>query len=343
MRRTKPVRFLLLLFLAVLVAACGGGEKQTGQKSGVDEGAAAEAVEPGSYKAPKAAEPCGNDCPYEGDTVTVTVNTAGEEGPISGPLYEVRDEFEAATGAKLEIVELPFAEHFPKLMSDLTSQTGQYDASIAGAWWLGDLVGGDFIIPYDKYYDDPKFPQWDDQDVLPGPRELLYYGGKKYMVANDHDGQVMYYRRDLLENPKHQKAFQEEYGYELRPPQTWDEFADVAEYFNGKDLNGDGQGDSGLTMHLKVGGQGMFHFMSFSAPYVIGPENPSLYWFDPENMDPLIDSPGHVRALAQQQGSQVKGKIGAAPIPGTSKYYNIDTGEWVQTDQPNVVGNTTGG
>jgi multiple sugar transport system substrate-binding protein len=139
-------------------------------------------------------------------------------------------------------------------------------------------------------------------------------------------------------------------------------------------------------MHLKVGGQGMFHFMSFSAPYVIGPENPSLYWFDPENMDPLIDSPGHVRALkklvelteygpdamtawslgeswdhflrgeaaltftwgdlgalAQQQGSQVKGKIGAAPIPGTKKYYNIDTGEWVQTDQPNVVGNTTGG
>jgi multiple sugar transport system substrate-binding protein len=162
MCRAKPVRFLPLLFLIVLLAACGGGEQQTGQKSGVDEGMAAEAVKPGGYKAPKVAEPCGNDCPYEGDTVTVTVNTAGKEGPISGPLYEVRDEFEAATGAKLEIVELPFAEHFPKLMTDLTSQTGEYDASIAGAWWLGDLVGGDFIIPYDKYYNDPKFPQWDD-------------------------------------------------------------------------------------------------------------------------------------------------------------------------------------
>jgi multiple sugar transport system substrate-binding protein len=388
MRHVKPIRYTLLLLVASLLVACGGGgEQQTGQKkSGVDEGAAAEAVKAGSYKPPKVAEPCGNDCPYEGDTVTVTVNTAGEEGPISGPLYEVREEFEAATGAKLEIVELPFAEHFPKLMNDLTSQTGQYDASIAGAWWLGDLVGGDFIVPYDKYYDDPSFPQWDDGEVLTGPRDLLSYGGEKYMVANDHDGQVMYYRRDLLEDPKHQKAFQEKYGYELRPPQTWDEFGDVAEYFNGKDLNGDGQGDSGLTMHLKVGGQGMFHFMSFSAPYVIGPENPSLYWFDPENMDPLIDSPGHVRALeklvelteygpdamtawslgeswdhflrgeaaltftwgdlgalAQQQGSQVKGKIGAAPIPGTSEYYDIDAGEWVQTDQTNVVGNTTGG
>ncbi len=387
MRHAKHIRYTLLLLAASLVVACGGGEQQAGQqKSGVDEGAAAEAVKAGAYKAPQVAEPCGNDCPYEGDTVTVSVNTAGKEGPISGPLYEVRNEFEAATGAELEIVELPFAEHFPKLMNDLTSQTGEYDASIAGAWWLGDLVGGDFIMPYDEYYKDPSFPQWDDQDALPGPRSLLSYGGEKYMVANDHDGQVMYYRRDLLEDPKHQRAFREKYGYELRPPQTWDEFGDVAEYFNRKDLNGDGQPDSGLTMHLKVGGQGMFHFMSFSAPYVIGPENPNLYWFDPENMDPLIDSPGHVRALeklveltqygpsamtgwslgeswdhflrgeaaltftwgdlgalAQQPGSKVKGKIGAAPIPGTLEYYNIETGEWVQTDEPNVVGNTTGG
>jgi multiple sugar transport system substrate-binding protein len=126
--------------------------------------------------------------------------------------------------------------------------------------------------------------------------------------------------------------------------------------------------------------------MSFSAPFVIGPENSKLYWFDPETMEPLIDSPGHVRAmetmvdlvqfgpeamlawslgeswhhflrgeaaltftwgdlgaLAQQEGSQVRGKTGAAPMPGTMEYYNIATGEWIQTDQPNIVGNTTGG
>jgi multiple sugar transport system substrate-binding protein len=126
MHRAKHVRYTFLLLVAFLLVACGGGgEQQAGQKkSGADQGMAAEAVKPGSYKAPKVAKPCGDDCPYEGDTVTVTVNTAGKEGPISGPLYEVRNEFEAATGAKLEIVELPFAEHFPKLMSDLTSQTG---------------------------------------------------------------------------------------------------------------------------------------------------------------------------------------------------------------------------
>jgi multiple sugar transport system substrate-binding protein len=351
-----------------------------------EDGNVAQEVVAGDLMPPVVAQPCGDNCPFAGQTVTVIVNTAGEKGPISGPFYEVREEFEAATGATLEIVEVPFAEHFPKLMTDLTTGTGQYDTSIAGAWWLGDLVGGDFILPYDDWYTDERFPQWDYEDVQPGPRNLLEYGGNKYMVANDHDGQVMYYRRDLIEDPEHAAAFEAAYGYALKVPETWAEFRDVAEYFNGKDLNGDGTPDNGLTLHLKVGGQGMFHFMSFSAPFVVGPDNPNLYWFDPADMTPLMDSPGHQRAmetlidllqfgpeammgwslgeswdhflrgeaaitftwgdlgaLAQQEGSQVTGKTGAAPMPGTTEYYDVVAGEWKTVDGVNRVGNTTGG
>ncbi|MBI1880450.1 MAG: extracellular solute-binding protein [Chloroflexi bacterium] len=417
--RKKFALLITLLVVGLLVAACGGGAapaapateapkaeapateapaaapteapaaatEEAAATPVAQEGQAAESVKAGDVVPPIVATPCSGDgCLFKDQKVTVIVNTAGEKGPISGPFYEVRDEFEAATGAKLEIVEVPFAEHFPKLLNDVTTGTGEYDTSIAGAWWLGDLVAGDFIQPYDQWYDDPRFPKWDINDVLPGPRSLLEYGGKKYMAANDQDGQVMYYRRDLLNDPEHQKAFKEKYGYDLAVPQTWQQFRDIAEYFNGKDLNGDGTPDSGLTMHLKVGGQGMFHFMSFSAPFVIGPDNPNLYWFDPETMKPLLDSPGHVKAmetlvdliqfgpeammgwslgeswdyflrgqaaltftwgdlgaLAQQEGSNVQGKIGSAQIPGTMEYYNIAKGEWVKTDEPNIVGNTTGG
>jgi multiple sugar transport system substrate-binding protein len=52
---------------------------------------------------------------------------------------------------------------------------------------------------------------------------------------------------------------------------------------------------------------------------------------------------GDLGALAQQEGSVVKGKIGTAHLPGTLEYYNIQTGKWIQTDNPNRVGNTTGG
>lgn len=350
--------------------------------------AAASVVNVGHVVPPLMAAPClPGRCPFAGQTVAVIVNDiGGATGPITGPLHEIRPEFEAATGARLEIIEKPLDEHFAYLITDLTTGAGRYDASIAGAWWLGDLVAQDFITPYDKFYNDPRFPRWDINDVLPGPRSLLEYDGQTYMVANDHDGQVMYYRRDLLADPVHQAAFARRYGYPLAVPQTWSQFLDVAEYFDGHDLNGDGQPDDGLTMHLKVGEQGMFHFISFSAPFVIGPNNPHLYWFDPQTMRPLLDSPGHVRALetmvnlvqfgpkdmlnwnlgqswdhflrgraaltftfgdlgalAQQEGSLVKGKIGTAPLPGTLEYYNPRQNGWEQTQTLNQVGNTTGG
>jgi multiple sugar transport system substrate-binding protein len=353
----------------------------------VDQGNVAQSVQAGNLMPPVVATPApAGQEPFKGQTVTVIVNTAGEKGPISGPLYEVRDEFEKATGAKLNIVEVPFEQHFPKLIQDMSTGTGQYDVSIAGAWWLGELVASDFVIPYDQYFDDPKFPKWDYSAVLPGPRSLLEYGGKKYMVANDHDGQVMYYRRDVLNDPKWQAQFKQEVGYDLPvPPKTWEQFRDVAKFFNGKDFNGNGKPGNGLTMHLKVGGQGMFHFMSMSAPYVVSKDQ-NLYWFDPKDMKPLINSPGHVKALeqlvelvkygpeamlgwslgeswdyflkgdavltftwgdlgalAQQEGSKVKGKIGAAPIPGTLEVFNPLTGQSTKVDQPNLVGNTTGG
>ena len=47
----------------------------------------------------------------------------------------------------------------------------------------------------------------------------------------------------------------------------------------------------GISMHLKVGGQGPFHYWSLSAPYIIGPENPKTYWFDPDTARKVLDSP----------------------------------------------------
>ncbi|WP_395834986.1 ABC transporter substrate-binding protein [Cystobacter fuscus] len=347
------------------------------------EGTGVTVVKTGDLIPPRVAPACKpGSCPFAGQHVTVIVTN----GSISWAIPELKDEFEAATGATLTVVPVPFNEHFDKFYSDVLNGAGKYDAAIACSWWLGELVAGHYIIAYDKYYNDPRFPAWDIEEVLPGPRDLLSYGGKKYMVANDHDGQVMYYRRDLLEDPRHQAAFKQKFGYALAMPTTWEQFRDVAEYFNGHDLNGDGVPDHGLGIGLKPGAQGMFNFMSLSAPFVIGPDNPRLYWFDPKTMKPLIDGPGHVRALevlvelvrfgpremltwdmgkswdyflagrsaltftwgdlgalSQQEGSKVKGKVGAAPIPGTHGYYNIAQHKWVKTGQPNLVGNTTGG
>jgi multiple sugar transport system substrate-binding protein len=232
-------------------------------------------------------------CMFAGQKVTVIATKSA----ISVALLEVKEEFEAATGAQLDIVRMPGVEHYPTIISDMTNHTGRYDASIAAAWWVGDMVAGGHLLSYEKFYNDPRFPKWDIDDVLPGPRTLLSYGGKKYMVAYDHDGQVLYYRRDLLNDPRHQAAFKQKYGYPLAVPQTWAQLRDEAQYFNGQDLNGDGTPDHGIVLALLPGSQGMFNYMTLSASFVIGPTNARLYWFDPQTMEPLIRSPGHARAL----------------------------------------------
>jgi len=275
----------------VLCALCALAAEDTSPQR---EAYKAATVNAGKAVPPRVVAPCKpGHCPFAGQSVTMLIVKEANGGTIG----ELKGEFEAATGATLHLVQMSHQDLFPNFISDLTNRTGKYDAAYAGAWWLGELVAGDYIIPYDKFYADRRFPPWRIEDVLPAPRSLLMYAGKKYMVANDHDGQVMYYRRDLFADPQHQAAFQRKYGHALAVPKTWEQFRDVAAYFNGLDLNGDGVPDHGLSMHLKVGAQGMFHFMSFSAPFVIGPQNPALYWFDPRSMKPLIESPGHVRAL----------------------------------------------
>jgi multiple sugar transport system substrate-binding protein len=250
---------------------------------------------PADVAAPPVATPCeGDGCLFAGQTVTfLTPNET-----IQVPIFEVRDEFEAATGAKLDIVLAAMNDTLPNLLQDMANGTGAYDVSIIGAWWLGELVEGDYLLAIDDWISDDRFPQWSLDSVLPAIRNLMQYDGKTYEIAYDSDGQAFYYRRDLFTDPDHQAAFKAEAGYDLPdPPTTWDQVVDLAKYFNGKPFGPDGAAGSGITMHLAVGQQAMFHYMTFSAPFVIGPDNPQLYWFSPDDMKPLITSPGHVQAI----------------------------------------------
>lgn len=242
--------------------------------------------------------------PFEDVTITVTVNGAGPKGGISGPLYQFRPIWEELSGGKVNIVELPFAEHYTKMMLDLRNGTGQYDAFMVGAFWYGDIVPAGYGFPIDEFLASDEYPQWTYDSMPPSLKALHTWEGVGYGVLNDGDGQVLYYRNDMLSNAEHQAGFKAEFGYDLpNPPATWQQLLDISKYFNGKNWDdNDPDPDSGTVLHLKVGEQGHYHFQSLSAPFVINPgdkvtRTQNVYWFDPEDMTPLINSPGHVKAL----------------------------------------------
>ena len=248
------------------------------------------------------------DPAWRGQKFTVGVYSAGQRGAVSGPLYFWRNKFEELTGATYDIVEIPFAELREKIFTDLQTGAGRYDVIINCSNYYGDYIANDWVLPLDKYFNDPRMPKWDRDSIATPVANLMKWGDRWYGTNNDHDAQVLYYRKDIIESPKWQAAFKKEKGHDMPVKMdTWEEVLEICEFFNGKDWNGDGKPDHGITLHLRVGGQGFFHFMALSAPYVVIP-NPTepitkvtkfnnVYWFDPVTMEPLINSPGHVRAL----------------------------------------------
>ncbi|MCP4362035.1 MAG: extracellular solute-binding protein [Chloroflexi bacterium] len=337
----------------------------------------------------------GGEQPFKGQEVTITVNNSGPKGGISGPLYEWRDAWEKLTGAKLTIVELPIDEQFQKVMIDLQTGAGNYDICMPPASWYGDLVTGGFAFSPEGFYDDPRFPKWHREYLPPSLVNLHTWEGKWYGVPNDSDGQVLYYRKDILTDPEWQAAFKAEVGYDLPvPPKTWDQVYDIANFFNNKDWDRDGEveKDSGVALHFQVRNQGMYHFVSLSAAYTVLPGDKvdkchNVYWFDPDDLTPLVNEPGHVKALEfliklfktgpeaqiawglgeawdyflrgdaiftyswgdvgslvqDESRSQIKGKLGASVLPGSYEVYDRCQGDFVKMDEPNVIGNTTGG
>ena len=61
------------------------------------------------------------------------------------------------------------------------------------------------------------------------------YKGSTYTVAFDNDTQPYFYRSDLLENPDEMAAFEDKYGRPLGVPETWEQQAEVAEFFTRPD------------------------------------------------------------------------------------------------------------
>jgi multiple sugar transport system substrate-binding protein len=251
----------------------------------------------------------GNPDPaWKGKKFTIGVYSAGQRGPISGPVYFWRNKFEELTGATYDIVEIPYAELREKVFSDFMTGAHKFDVLINTSIYYGDYIDNDWILPIEKYFNDPRMPKWDRDAIAPGVAALQQWGNHWYGTDGDHDAQVLYYRRDIIGDPKWQAQFKKEMGHDMPVAlDTWEDVIEVCKFFHGKDWNGDGDPDNGIAMHLRVGGQGFWHYMSFSAPYVVTPypgepktkvtRYHNVYWFDPETMEPLLNSPGHVKAL----------------------------------------------
>ena len=157
------------------------------------------------------------------DDYTLRVKLIG--GAQYEPLYAEIDKWEQLTGAKVEI--LSRKNHF-----ELDREIKQDIAAGTLDWCVGSNHTS-FAPQYGNIYID--LNQVVGRDVLDGFQDLALQnstvGGRLVQLPRHADISNLYYQKSLYNDQANKDSFKSKFGYDLEPPETWDQFKDQAIFF----------------------------------------------------------------------------------------------------------------
>jgi multiple sugar transport system substrate-binding protein len=221
------------------------------------------------------------DKPYAGleiDLVTFT-------GPqIAEPLQRHAPEFEALTGAKVNIVTVPNADLYQTILTDQATGTLSYEAFVFAPQWIVDYAVPGYLEDLTPYVDADEAIEWDDVGQFFRNFSAMY-DNKIYAIPLDGDFHMVYYRTDVLDQ------------LGMEPPKTWDDYLAIAKAANGMDMNGDGEGDYGSCIAKARAQQSYWWILSIAAPFLQAQGTSQGIFFDNDTLAPLTDNEGFIRAL----------------------------------------------
>jgi multiple sugar transport system substrate-binding protein len=165
----------------------------------------------------------------------ITLNVFYEAGlqPLdpknfTGPMWE------KLTGIKINVIESPIDQMFTKTMQAHRAGSGAYDVLNVLPNQMPDLALAGALEPLDAFVDKYGYRE-ELQLIAPVYRDnQMKVEGTIYGFPDDGDVLILYYRRDLFDDPDNKKAFKAKHGYELAPPKTWKEFSDIGQFITAK-------------------------------------------------------------------------------------------------------------
>jgi multiple sugar transport system substrate-binding protein len=154
------------------------------------------------------------------------VRVLAVSGPETDSLIKNAAEFQRLTGITPAIEQVARPLWGERKVRELLEDSGLYDVVMVGGGddllWV-KLKG--HVLPLDSYLDKNDVAQLSLSD-------FFKKDGKLFGIPQYYNFPMLYYRKDMLENPKEQASFKAKYGRVLTPPKNFDELAQVAEFFN---------------------------------------------------------------------------------------------------------------
>ena len=143
-------------------------------------------------------------------------------------------DFEQKNGIRVEVVH----KNDRTIMSELDrgpNKGDTLDVIVVRHRLLGALVQKGQVQSIDSFLTDSSLhdagfvPR--DQLFTNWWQELSSYGGRTYGFPYAGLTTFLCYRKDLLNDPSNQRSFKARYHRDLKPPATWQEYTQVAEFF----------------------------------------------------------------------------------------------------------------
>jgi multiple sugar transport system substrate-binding protein len=203
--------------------------------------------------------------------------------------------WEAYTGAKIKWIDLAQADYNARLQQSIATGTVDFDIIEMGAPFEGDMGVKDLLSD---------MPDWvktqiDFDDIVNYLKPPVgTWNGKIHRVTIDSDCHTMNRRTDVFGDgdlAKQWADWKDKAGLtDWGPPKTWQQVQQVTKFLKGKKVKG--KDVYGFLDQPKPWGGFQFYFTaSRSTAYTKYPGEKN--WMFDENMKPLVNNPGWVRAI----------------------------------------------
>lgn len=150
--------------------------------------------------------------------------------PADG-LAELGKDFEKETGIAVNVEQIPLSSYQDKAFLEFGGSRTRFDILIGDSQWIGRGATKGLYLELTDW-----LPTVVDLKTI-HPRAAKYLceypmgSGKWFAAPCETDAIGLAYRKDWFEDPKEKAAFQEKFGRELKVPESWEEFREVATFF----------------------------------------------------------------------------------------------------------------
>jgi multiple sugar transport system substrate-binding protein len=154
-------------------------------------------------------------------------------------LVELSKDFEAQSGTKMNFEFTPWPNFTDRILNELNSGGKLCDLLIGDSQWLGGSAENGYYVKLNDFFDKEGIKMSDFADATVYAYSTWPKGTPNYWALPAMgDANGWFYRKDWFEDPKIMEEFKAKTGADLAPPKTWTELTKIAEFFQGREING---------------------------------------------------------------------------------------------------------